>query len=228
MDSRERTSHTPPPSSPSPSGANLHSQSPSPANTSSTLQTLFFDAVEAANPPLRQLVSQSTMGSLPGASASDFYVPHRSTNRPQHGSAFNEHMHTRRSCPITNRHRYHFETGSTTSGSSSAESTSGASTTAIKSGRYGYLWAKSDSSSSQRGHSDTSLTDGEESGNEGVTTEKTRNDDVSEKREEREGEDNPYPRPLALTLIIIGLCLSVFLTSLDRTIITTVRIQSPI
>lgn len=35
-----------------------------------------------------------------------------------------------------------------------------------------------------------------------------------------------YPRTLPLTLIIIGLCLSVFLISLDRTIITTVRVQS--
>jgi hypothetical protein len=35
-------------------------------------------------------------------------------------------------------------------------------------------------------------------------------------------EQNVYPGPLPLTILIIGLCLSVFLISLDRTIITTV------
>lgn len=42
----------------------------------------------------------------------------------------------------------------------------------------------------------------------------------------KEEEEDLYPRPLPRTLIIIGLCLSVFLISLDRTIITTVRIKS--
>jgi hypothetical protein len=45
-------------------------------------------------------------------------------------------------------------------------------------------------------------------------------------RETKEEEEDLYPKPLPRTLIIIGLCLSVFLISLDRTIITTVRIQS--
>jgi hypothetical protein len=37
-----------------------------------------------------------------------------------------------------------------------------------------------------------------------------------------ETEENVYPEPLPLAILIIGLCLSVFLISLDRTIITTV------
>lgn len=37
-----------------------------------------------------------------------------------------------------------------------------------------------------------------------------------------EDEDTEYPAPFALTLIIIGICLSVFIISLDRNIITTV------
>lgn len=39
-----------------------------------------------------------------------------------------------------------------------------------------------------------------------------------------------YPGPLALTILTIGICLSVFLVSLDRTIVATVsiaRIQKP-
>jgi hypothetical protein len=64
--------------------------------------------------------------------------------------------------------------------------------------------------------------------------EKRQDETLAEKRsdgslgqEEREEEEKVYPRPLATTLIIIGLCLSVFLISLDRTIITTVRAQAP-
>ena len=40
---------------------------------------------------------------------------------------------------------------------------------------------------------------------------------------QEEGDEIVYPGPLPLTILIIGLCLSVFLISLDRTIITTVR-----
>jgi len=35
-------------------------------------------------------------------------------------------------------------------------------------------------------------------------------------------EDGKYPGSLALALLIIGICLSVFLVSLDRTIVATV------
>lgn len=38
-------------------------------------------------------------------------------------------------------------------------------------------------------------------------------------------DNTEYPGPFALTLIIIGICLSVFIISLDRNIITTVRTQ---
>lgn len=47
-----------------------------------------------------------------------------------------------------------------------------------------------------------------------------------EKRPQRvEAAEDPheYPGPLALTLLTIGICLSVFLVSLDRTIVATVR-----
>jgi hypothetical protein len=39
-------------------------------------------------------------------------------------------------------------------------------------------------------------------------------------------DDAEYPGPLPLTLIIIGICLSVFIISLDRNIITTVSIRT--
>jgi hypothetical protein len=35
--------------------------------------------------------------------------------------------------------------------------------------------------------------------------------------------DTQYPSPLPLALIVLGICLSVFVISLDRTIVTTVR-----
>lgn len=80
---------------------------------------------------------------------------------------------------------------------------------------------------------DTSIIDSEEVGSGQVIPEKIRDADGAEREKARqgqnniEGEEDIYPRRLALTLIIIGLCLSVFLISLDRTIITTVRIQIP-
>lgn len=42
-----------------------------------------------------------------------------------------------------------------------------------------------------------------------------------------EDDENDYPGPLPLTILVIGLCLSVFLISLDRTIITTVCLYHP-
>jgi len=40
--------------------------------------------------------------------------------------------------------------------------------------------------------------------------------------EEKEEDENVFPGPLPLSILIIGIALSVFLISLDRTIITTV------
>ena len=42
-------------------------------------------------------------------------------------------------------------------------------------------------------------------------------------RVERAEDPHEYPGPLALSLLTIGICLSVFLVSLDRTIVATVR-----
>lgn len=50
----------------------------------------------------------------------------------------------------------------------------------------------------------------------GVAPQETEEEVGNEKRREE------YPGPLALGLITIGICLSVFLVSLDRTIVTTV------
>lgn len=45
-------------------------------------------------------------------------------------------------------------------------------------------------------------------------------------RVERVEDPHEYPGPLALTLLTIGICLSVFLVSLDRTIVATVFLHS--
>lgn len=42
-----------------------------------------------------------------------------------------------------------------------------------------------------------------------------------------EDDENNYPKPLGLFILITGIALSVFLISLDRTIITTVSFPSP-
>jgi hypothetical protein len=42
-----------------------------------------------------------------------------------------------------------------------------------------------------------------------------------------EEDETVYPGPLPLSILVIGIALSVFLISLDRTIITTVRLMTP-
>lgn len=44
--------------------------------------------------------------------------------------------------------------------------------------------------------------------------------------QEQDADGNIYPGTFGLTILVIGLCLSVFLISLDRTIITTVSLAS--
>ena len=43
-------------------------------------------------------------------------------------------------------------------------------------------------------------------------------------RVEAAGDPHEYPGPIALSLLTVGICLSVFLVSLDRTIVATVRV----
>ena len=65
----------------------------------------------------------------------------------------------------------------------------------------------------------------------GPTLEGLRPADAPEDQEQRphrmEVTEDPheYPGPLALSLLTIGICLSVFLVSLDRTIVATVRVS---
>lgn len=230
MDKNERPRHTPFQSSPSFPAEDLHSECTSPSNTSCTTQTLFFDAAEAANPPLGQLPSHSTLtgGRLPCATASD-PQPSNLTNRVLPGLTFDEQRHPGKPGAAITRTTHEVE-----SGPYIAESNSGVSTKDIRSVRSGYLRAGSGSNSSGIGSSDAPLLDSQESSISGVIPEKKQDEEKAAAKkeegksiEERDDEGNLYPGRLPLTFIIIGLCLSVFLISLDRTIITTVRIQSP-
>ena len=63
---------------------------------------------------------------------------------------------------------------------------------------------------------------------EGLTMKRMATPDLEESREQvdsvgKEADSSGYPGPLALLLLTIGICLSVFLVSLDRTIVATVR-----
>ncbi len=61
---------------------------------------------------------------------------------------------------------------------------------------------------------------------EGLTMKRMATPDLEENRPDetvsKAAEDGKYPGSLALALLIIGICLSVFLVSLDRTIVATV------
>lgn len=202
----QESSHITSPYCASPSTGKSHSESPSlTTTTSSSLQTLFFDAVEAANPPLRQLASHSTLGSFPSAAASEQHPSRDPTDRAWPGPTFEEQRHPGKPGAAITRTGNELDSEATNVASNST-----APTKAVKSEQSGYLGSQSGSSSSQNGSSDAP----------------TFNSMGSLGQGEREEEENIYPRPLARTLIIIGLCLSVFLISLDRTIITTVRIQA--
>jgi len=231
MDTHETASATPLPSSPTQSAGDLHSECLLPTNTSSTIQTLFFDAVEAASPPLRQLASHSTprAGSLSSAAASELPTSQLPAARVLPSSAFEEQRHPGKPGAAITRTTHDVEPGSHV-----AKSNSGGSTEAIESVRSGYVRTGSRSSRSGIGSSDAPLLKSQEGSiNEGIPEKKQDEENNVEKKEnerivqEIDEEGKVYPRPLPLTLIIIGLCLSVFLISLDRTIITTVRIHLP-
>jgi hypothetical protein len=175
----------------------LRSESPSPTLTTSSLATLFFDAVEYANPPIRQLASHATYGSSSTGATSELQFSRSRASRGTSEAAFDKQRHPGKTgaCPMA---------GSCLNTSHSSENGGARSCPRIESG----------SSGSQNGGSDVPL----------ITSEGTGG--AARIGGRGEGEENVYPGPLALALIILGLCLSVFLISLDRTIITTVSVLS--
>jgi hypothetical protein len=215
----EGTRNTPPlRTSRSNSPRHLHSESPSPTLTTSTLATLFFDAVEYeyANPPICQLASHSTHGSSsPGATSElQFYRPRASRGTSE--AAFDKQRHPGKTvaCP---------RAGSYLNTSHSGENGGAPSCPRIESG----------SSGSQNGSSEAPLITSKGTGSaarilgRGGGKEKETKKKIEERsRQETGDEETVYPGLLALSLIITGLCLSVFLISLDRTIITTVSALS--
>jgi hypothetical protein len=220
----QRPADTPPPPSPSTSPRNLNSKSPSPTPTSSTLQTLFFDAVEAANPPLRQLASHSTLGSLPNTAVADLHSSRFPVSKVS-GATFDEQRHPGKAGAAINKTTRELETSAVGAGSSASPPDA-----AVKSGGPGYLSTESGSSSSQNCSPDEPLIGSKKPGAAGVVAGRGQETEKEAENEAEGGigpgvvedEESIYPGRVALTLIIIGLCLSVFLISLDRTIITTV------
>jgi len=222
-----------PPSNPSPRSSNR--QLPSPTPTTSTLQAFLHDAIEAANPGLQHLASHSTLGSLPSGTALDV----RSSRNPRPGyirplglSTFDDQRHAGKpGLPIT-RNTREWDPGS----SHARPSASASSYSDARARQSSYSTARS-------GESSQSYYSGEDKDAESVEEvrpegEKEKEAEEANKAEtggegeggeenesETENEEPIYPGPWALTFLLIGLCLSIFLISLDRTIITTVSIH---
>lgn len=220
----QRPAETPPPPSPSTSPRNPNPKSPSPAPTSSTLQTLFFDAVEAASPPLRQLASHSMLGGLPTTALADLHSS-RSPAPKVSGATLDDQRHPGKSGAAINKNTHEIGTAPPAGGSSASSPDP-----VLKNGP-GFQSTESESNSSQNCPSDEPLLVNKEADGAEVVPEngqEAKKDTEDEKQgplglpRGEDDEEKNYPGQLALTLIIIGLCLSVFLISLDRTIITTV------
>lgn len=195
------------------SAAAIHECSPT------HLQIFLHGAIEATNPPLRHLASHSTLGSLHSYGTSDVRSnrtkwSNGSSFRPL-STNFEEQRHVGKpGLSITRSTKEWNPIVAQGPKSSSVSSFQG------HSKRLSHLSVADQSFVTQSGvstqiHSDTLLAreDHRQEATEGLE---------DKNQIEEKGDVNVYPGPLPLTILIIGLCLSVFLISLDRTIITTV------
>jgi hypothetical protein len=245
---KEQTSSLSPPApapTPVPDSDPLHQPPAIPASTHHLhLQNFLNDVVDAANPPLRHLASHSSLASQNS---------HRS--RGSDGVSVIRSVHTRRQQirPLSTafeeqRHPGkpgHSITRSTKEWDPNAPSQSGSmSSYPGYKGRNPLNESMSMSGSAKYGSENTTLYSYPRSS---VVDESTigkykeievggpkLEEDVSGKEPKVEEEPNNqyddgniYPGPLGLFLLVTGIALSVFLISLDRTIITTVRFSSP-
>ena len=197
-----------------------HERSPS------QLHNFLQDAIEATSPPLRNLASHSTLGSLYSYGTSDVRS-HRS--KPSNGSSFRtmstnfeEQRHVGKpGVSITRSTKTWDPIIAQLPTSDSMSSFQGPSR------RISHLSGAEQSFVTQSGvstqmYSSTPLVAEEHRKDAAEIFESGGNGAM----EEEDG--NVYPGPLQLAVLIIGLCLSVFIISLDRTIITTVCLfQAP-
>ena len=199
-----------PPSKPkTPPASHYHSQS--------HLQNFLHDAVEAANPPLRHLASHSTLGSLHSHGTSDVRSNRTRTSRNSNfrplSTNFEEQRHSKPGVSIT-RSTKQWDPIIAHAPKSSVSSLQGHSKRLSAVGSTADQSFVTKSAVSTQIYSDTPLAPEDH-------TQKTA-ERLEGKNETGEDDDIVYPEPFPLTILIIGLCLSVFLISLDRTIITTV------
>jgi len=231
----EQTSYTPSPD-PAPIPASTHHPH---------LQNFFNEVVEAANPPLRHLASHSSLASQNSyrSRGSDAVSVIRSvhTRRQQIrplSTAFEEQRHPGKPG--------HLITRSTKEWDPEAPSQSGSmSSYAGYRGKNPLNESLSMSGSAKYGSEDTTLysyprgsvVDESHVGKyKEIEIGAPKLKEVGGLEKETKAEEEPnnqpedgniYPGPLGLFLLVTGIALSVFLISLDRTIITTVRISSP-
>ena len=190
------------------------------SHTPSHLQNFLSDAVEAANPPLRHLASHSTLGSLRSHGTSDVRSSRtRRSNISSFGTLstnFEEQRHVGKPGLSITRSTKEWDPIVAHAPKSSISSFPGHSKR-FSAADQSFV---TQSAVSTQVYSETPLVPED---HRQVSEERLESQEQGKKAGEQEDDENIYPGPLPLTILIIGLCLSVFLISLDRTIITTVR-----
>ncbi|TVY38480.1 Efflux pump, partial [Lachnellula occidentalis] len=170
------------------------------------LQNFFQGAIEASNPPLRLLASHSSFNSKVSRQSSEIPAERTLSSpfRPL-STTFEDQRHEMKNFSITSK------------------------TKMFEPGLLGNLPGEESRGTTLRGSWGSRLSGPEkklEAGNGGIPEEDPSAGPEMATEEERAGgktgeDDMVYPKPLALSFLIIGIALSVFLISLDRTIITT-------
>jgi hypothetical protein len=191
--------------------------SPQLPHPNSSLHSFLQNAIEATNPPLRHLASHSTLGSLHSRGSSDVrsFRTRRSHFAHSLATNFEEQRANKPGLAITrNTREYDPSSPAPPRPVSFAGPYS-----SMTSSRHFKRLSDARSNASTQVFSEAPLVKDHEREAE---FEKMEELSLGADGDGVEEEEIEYPGPLALSFLIIGLCLSVFLISLDRTIITTV------
>lgn len=214
---------TPPP--PHTSSATDPKQPPSTHKTQH-LQNFIQEAIEATNPSLRHLASHSSLNSqlstrTQGSDLRRFASP-RSQIRPL-STAFEEQRHPGKPALSITRNTRHYDPLAKETGSLASCKKDGKVASVHGSAVYASDETTLVSDPRESSVVDYAAGSGEFRPYAVIEAPNTSQDEeVKSELEGGEEEETNYPGPLGLSVLITGIALSVFLISLDRTIITTV------
>jgi hypothetical protein len=199
-----------------------------------SLQTIIDQAIEVTNPPLRHLASHSSLGSINSHGTRDSVSDIRSARtrlsfRPL-STNFEEQRHVGKPNLSITRHTREYDPDTPHQGRTSTLRNVNHSRdhSFVSSSVNGAGFISDDATlfSDPRNSVIASTINEESLGSlkkkEAPRIEESDRAPPAAQENKTEEDDNVYPGPLGLSMLIIGIALSVFLISVDRTIITTV------